>query len=149
MIIDTLIKEEKIFRQTLRNGLRHFDNLTKQASELSGEVIFSLYDTYGFPVELTKEEAYTREITIANNADDEFDKLMQQQRDRSRTAGKGDFKGGLADSSEMTTKLHTAAHLLDAALIQVLGSSVRKKVPNTAERLRFDFTHPQKVTPKD
>jgi alanyl-tRNA synthetase len=146
-VVQTLIKEEKVFRQTLRNGLRQFDNYISKSKSIDGEIIFALYDTYGFPVELTKEEAYKRGVDITDSADAEFNTLMQQQRDRSRTATKGDFKGGLADASEFTTKLHTAAHLLDAALHQVLGEGVVQRGSNiNADRLRFDFSHPQKVT---
>lgn len=144
-IVDVLVKEEKAFRQTLRKGLREFEKLVDK--QLTGQIIFLLYDTYGFPVELSKEEAKKQEIKIANNANQEFTKLMQQQRERSQTATKGEFKGGLADSSEMTNKYHTAAHLLMAALRQVLGDHVEQKGSNiTAERLRLDFSHPEKVT---
>ena len=148
-LINSLVKEEKIFRQTLRKGLKMFERLLAGEAdkhELSGEDIFLLYDTYGFPVELSAEEAKKRGLTVAVNADSEFDRLMTEQRERSRTATAGEFKGGLADVGEMTTKLHTAAHLLDAALHLVLGDSVSQRGSNiNAERLRFDFSHPEKV----
>jgi alanyl-tRNA synthetase len=175
--IDVLVREEKIFRQTLRKGLLEFNKLSKgwlrdgqvhgtikarqvgaepikpysrtTESVLSGKDIFKLYDTFGFPVELTKEEAFKRGIEIASDADYEFEHLMLEQRERSRTAGKGEFKGGLADHSVVTTKYHSATHLMYKALRQVLGDHVIQRGSNiTAERLRFDFSHPEKVTPE-
>ena len=156
-VITVLAREEKIFRHTLRNGLREFDKillLDKKSGqpsgatrELSGGAIFSLYDTYGFPVELSKEEAFKRDITIAADADTVFEKLMAEQKARSQTAAKGEFKGGLADHGEITTKYHTATHLMYQALKNVLGKHVVQRGSNiTAERLRFDFSHPDKMT---
>jgi alanyl-tRNA synthetase len=162
-VIETLVREEKLFRQTLRKGLREFDKLTGggisshaigeapisagATQHIVGETLFVLYDTYGFPVELTKEEAFKRGIEIADNADKEFGKLMKEQRERSQTATKGVFKGGLADHSEDTKKLHTATHLMYEALRQVLGDQVVQRGSNvSAERTRFDFSHPEKVT---
>lgn len=146
-IVDVLVKEEKIFRQTLRKGLNEFSKLTK--SSVGGEELFKLYDTYGFPVELTKEEALKKGIKISEAADEEFQKLMEEQRDRSRTAMKGDFKGGLADNSEITTKYHTAAHLMYRALKNVLGEAVIQRGSNiTNERIRFDFSYSEKLTPE-
>lgn len=147
-IIAVLAREEKVFRQTLRSGVREFGKLTKDDT-LTGEIIFKLYDTYGFPVELTKEEAYRQNITIQDGAQKDFDTLMAEQKARSQTAAKGVFKGGLADHSEITTKYHTATHLMYKALRIVLGDHVIQRGSNiTAERLRFDFSHPQKVTPE-
>jgi alanyl-tRNA synthetase len=162
-IIEVLKREEKIFRQTLRKGLQEFEKMMKIGTfpksfpaqfgpkALNGADIFRLYDTYGFPVELSIEEAKKSNLQIdENNWQKDFDKLMEQQRQRSQTASLGEFKGGLADNSELTTKLHTAAHMLDSALIQVLGDTVHQKGANiTPERLRFDFTHYQKVTPEE
>jgi alanyl-tRNA synthetase len=146
-VIETLAKEEKIFRQTLRKGLTEFSKLAKE--KIGGELLFKLYDTYGFPVELTKEEAFTRGISITEDADTIFQKLMEEQRERSRTATKGEFKGGLSDQSEITTKYHTATHLLYKALKTVLGNQVVQRGANiTAERIRFDFSNPEKVTPE-
>lgn len=147
-IIAVLVKEEKVFRQTLRSGVKEFGKLTKNG-ELTGDIIFKLYDTYGFPVELTKEEAFTQNVAIKDDATAEFDRLMAEQKARSQTAAKGTFKGGLADHSEITTKYHTATHLMYKALRLVLGDHVIQRGSNiTAERLRFDFSHPEKVTPE-
>lgn len=148
-IIDVLVKEEKIFRQTLRKGIHEFAKLTQGRKLLDGEVIFKLYDTYGFPVELCIEEAYKAGLEVPKNWRHEFEHHMQAQRDRSRTATKGEFKGGLADHSEITTKYHTATHLMYRALVNVLGPHVTQRGSNiTGERLRFDFSHDQKVTPE-
>jgi len=147
-VIDTLVREEKIFRQTLRKGIHEFGKLTAGRKTIDGEIIFKLYDTYGFPVELCIEEAYQNDLEVPENWRHEFEHRMQTQRDRSRTATKGEFKGGLADHSEITTKYHTATHLMYRALRNVLGDHVIQRGSNiTAERLRFDFSHPEKVTP--
>jgi alanyl-tRNA synthetase len=145
--LNILAREEKAFRQTLRKGLRQFERLSDDG--LTGEEIFTLYDTYGFPVELSVEEAKKRKIKVAKDWQEEFDKHMQKQRERSKTATKGAFKGGLADEGEMTTKYHTLAHLVLAAMKQVLGDSVDQKGSNiTPERMRFDFSWGEKLTPE-
>ncbi len=144
-IVDALIREEKAFRQTLRKGLNQLQKISDDG--LTGEEIFKLYDTYGFPVELSKEEAFKHDIKITDNADEIFTKLMKEQRTRSQTASKGTFKGGLADHSNETVKLHTATHLMYQALKDVLGDHVMQRGSNiTPERLRFDFSQPEKVT---
>ena len=153
-VIDVLVREEKIFRQTLRKGLQAMEKITMSSEGqfkklLTGTNIFVLYDTYGFPVELVKEEAFRNGTIVADDADEEFERLMAEQRNRSRTATKGEFKGGLADHSEITTKYHTATHLMYRALKNILGEHVIQRGSNiTAERLRFDFSHPEKVTPE-
>lgn len=145
-VIETLVNEEKLFRQTLRNGVRELKKLAA-GRKLNGGHIFILHDTYGFPVELSLEEAILQGVEIHENWRDEFNKKMGEQRERSQTAGKGVFKGGLADHSEETTRLHTAHHLLLKALKDVLGDHVVQRGSNiTSERLRIDFSHPEKVT---
>lgn len=144
-IVEILAREEKAFRQTLRKGLREFSKLTDDG--LTGQEIFTLYDTYGFPLELSLEEAFKQNISIASNWREQFDDLMRQQRERSKTATKGDFKGGLGGQTMQHKKYHTATHLMYQALRDVLGDHVIQRGSNiTEERLRFDFSHPQKVT---
>lgn len=144
-VIGVLVKEEGVFRNTLRKGLHEFRKMA--SGELSGDLIFKLHDTYGFPVELTLEEAYVSDTKLSENWRAEFDARMKEQRERSQTAVKGVFRGGLVDHEPETIKLHTATHLMYEALRQVLGDHIIQRGSNvTSERTRFDFSHPEKVT---
>ncbi len=146
-ILDILMREEEQFRKTLDRGVREFAREVKD--KLTGEAAFRLFDTYGFPPELSLEDSKQLNIPIDPNWDEDFQRLMNEQKERSRTATAGVFKGGLADHSEQSTKYHTANHLMYAALRQVLGNHVIQRGSNiTEERLRFDFSHSEKMTPE-
>lgn len=140
-VISELIKEESKFSETLEKGEKEFE---KFSGNISGEQAFNLYQTFGFPIEMTVELAQEKGVTVDENS---FYIELAKHQELSRTASAGKFKGGLADHSTETTRLHTATHLLLAALRRVLGDHVYQKGSNiTAERLRFDFPHPEKMT---
>jgi alanyl-tRNA synthetase len=147
-ILEELKKEQEKFLLTLEKGIKKFKELTKNNKKLSGKETFLLYQSYGFPIELTKELADEKKIKINQ---DEFKKELEKHQQLSRTAAEGRFKSGLQDDSEQTTKLHTATHLLLAALKKVLkDKNIHQKGSNiTQERLRLDFNFPRKLTDKE
>ena len=143
-----LIHEEQAFRKTLNRGLKELNKL--KTSGLTGEELFKLQDTYGFPLELSIEEAKRQQIELSSNWQAEFDQCLAAQRERSKTASEGMFKGGLEDHSEMSTKYHTATHLLLAALQKLIDPKIGQAGSNiTSERLRFDFNLDRKLTPEE
>lgn len=142
-----LEKEERAFRQTLNKGLRE---LRKLGNSLTGTDLFKLQDTYGFPLELSIEECYRENIKLSENYQKEFEAALTEQRERSKTASKGMFKGGLEDHGEQTVKYHTACHLLLAALQKLINPSICQKGSNiTSERVRFDFNLDHKMTEEE
>jgi len=148
-VLDQLAMEETRFAKTLRQGNREFDKLVQrvQGTVIGGESAFHLYDTFGFPVEMTMELANEKGLTVDL---DGFHECFKKHQATSQAGAEQRFKGGLADNSDQTAKLHTATHLMHAALRKVLGPEVAQKGSNiTAERLRFDFSFGRKMTPEE
>lgn len=140
-------KEEEKFELTLERGLREFEKMSKKR-KISGEDAFLLYQSYGFPIELTREMSKEKNITLDEK---DYEEELEKHQELSKTASVGKFKSGLLDNSEETTRLHTATHLLNEALRIVLGNKkIAQKGSNiTPERLRFDFSFERKLTPEE
>ena len=152
VIKNVIIEEKNKFVKTLSHGEREFEKEIAKLKEknidtIPGTVVFRLYDTYGFPPEVTKELAEENGFKVDLK---EFEKLFKEHQEKSRQGAEHKFKGGLADQNEKTIAYHTATHLLHEALREVLGEHVKQSGSNiTEERLRFDFTHPQKMTKEE
>ncbi len=143
-ILNIMEEEENKFKKTIQSGTKMFESLVEEKGKITGEDAFYLYETYGFPIEITQEMAEEKKIKIDIK---DFENAFKAHQEKSRSAAKGFFKGGLADTSEMSKKYHTATHLLLAALRQILGPQVYQKGSNiNPERLRFDFPNDQKLT---
>lgn len=148
-IKETILQESEKFSKTLQLGIKEFEKVSSfcKDGKLSGKTAFRLYDTFGFPYELTKELAKEKGLTINEQEYEEAYKLHQE---KSKANNDKVFKGGLADTSEQTTRLHTAAHLLQAGLRAIISTDIHQKGSNiTAERLRFDFNCDHKLTDEE
>jgi alanyl-tRNA synthetase len=149
IILNELKKEEEKFQKTLEKGLKEFNKiitsgLIDKTKKIDGKTAFFLYETYGFPLELTQELAQEKKLKVDQK---EFLQFQKEHQEKSRASLNKKFAGGLVDHSQVVTKLHTATHLLHQALRQVLGEEVHQVGSNiTPERLRFDFTYPEKVS---
>ena len=152
IIKDVIITEKDKFMRTLVHGEREFEKVVKRLEQkgedkIDGATMFKLYETYGFPPEITSDLAKEKGFKIDNS---EFDKLLKEHQEKSRLSSGQKFKGGLASQGEIETKYHTATHLLNAALKVVLGKDVHQKGSNiTAERMRFDFSYDKKMTDEE
>ena len=143
-IVSELEKEEERFNRTLEMGLKEFNKMAAQTGLISGKDAFLLFQSYGFPLEMTQELAMEQGITIDEA---EFKQEFEKHQELSRTASVGLFKGGLSEHSPQTTRLHTATHLLNEALRRVISQDIHQRGSNiTAERLRFDFSFDRKLT---
>ena len=152
LITNVIVEEKNKFRKTLAKGEREFQKEMNKAKEegrttIAGEVVFKLYDTFGFPPEVTKELAEENEMMVDMQ---KFEELFKAHQEKSRAGSEQKFKGGLAEQNEMTTAYHTATHLLNAALKIVLGPDTHQRGSNiTTERMRFDFNCDHKMTPEE
>ena len=151
-IINTIVEEKNRFMKTLQNGEREFEKVAKK-TKASGQdtietnAVFNLYETYGFPPEMTEELAKEQGLKVDMS---DFQRLFKEHQDKSRLGSEQKFKGGLASTGEKEIKYHTATHLLNAALKVVLGDHVHQKGSNiTEERMRFDFSHGAKMTDEE
>ena len=151
-IKQTILEEKDKFVKTLTHGEKEFEKSMNKAKQegkdkIDGNIVFKLYDTYGFPPEVTKELAKENELTIDL---EEFNKLFKEHQEKSRQGSKEKFKGGLAEQNEVTIKYHTATHLLNAALKKVLGQDTHQRGSNiTVDRMRFDFNCDHKLTDEE
>ena len=149
-ILQKLSQEEEKFEKTLENGLKEFEKISSHGMTLTGNDAFMFFSSYGLPFELTVEVAREKNVKMTETIRDEFDAEFQKHQELSRTSSAGMFKGGLSDAGEENRKLHTATHLLHQALQDVLGGEIMQKGSNiTAERLRFDFNFPRKMTDEE
>ncbi len=147
VVLNVLKQEKEKFNRTLEKGLKVFEKVSTNTDSIDGETAFHLYDTFGFPIELTKEVAAEKNLKVDEEG---FHKMFQEHQEKSRTASVGKFKGGLSGNTEIETRYHTATHLLNAALKKVIGPSVHQMGSNiTEERLRFDFPCDHKLTEEE
>ena len=151
-IKEVIIAEKDKFEKTLKNGEKEFDKIVNRLQNqgkdlIDGQTLFTLYETYGFPPEVTKDLATEKGFKVDSS---EFDRLFKEHQDKSRMGSDQKFKGGLAEQNEITTKYHTATHLLNAALKRIIGSDVHQKGSNiTSDRMRFDFSCDHKLSEEE